>query len=66
MFQAKVDKSYLDYGMKIQHFSKTQPRVPKDVIEFAIEFLYSEENISRLAWEVNKHTPNRKGKVKEA
>ena len=28
MFQAKADNSYLDHGMKIQHFSKTKSRVP--------------------------------------
>ena len=62
MFQAKVDKSYLDHGMKIQHFIKTQPRVPKDLIEFAVEFIYCDENISWLAWEAKKRTPNRKDK----
>ena len=65
MFQAKVDKSYLDHGIKIQHFSKTQSRVPKDVIEYAIEFIYSDENISRLAWEAKKRTPNKKEKWKK-
>ena len=62
MFQAKVDKSYLDHGMKIQHFIKTQPRVPKDLTEFAVEFIYCDENISRLAWKAKKCTPNRKDK----
>ena len=65
MFQAKIDKLYLTHGMNIQQFSKTQPRVPKDVIEFAVEFIYSDENIGRLAWEAKKRTPNRKEKWKE-
>ena len=65
MFQAKVDKSYLDHGIKIQHFSKTQSRVPKDVIEFAVELIYSDENINRLAWEAKKRTPNKKEKWKK-
>ena len=62
MFQAKIDRLYLSHGMNIQQFSKTQPRVPKDVIEFAVEFIYSDENIGQLAWEA---TPNRKEKWKE-
>ena len=65
MFQAKIDKLYLTHGMNIQQFSKTQPRVPKDVIEFAVEFIYCDENIGRLAWEAKKRTPNRKEKWKE-
>ena len=39
--------------------------MPKDVIEFAVEFIYSDENIGRLAWEAKKRTPNRKEKWKE-
>ena len=51
MFQAKIDKAYLDHGIKIQKFCKTHSRVPKDVIECAVEFIYCEENISRLSFE---------------
>ena len=51
--------------MKIQHSIKTQPRVPKDLIEFAVEFIYCDENISRLAWKAKKRTPNRKDKWKK-
>ena len=65
MFQAKIDKLYLTHGMNIQQFSKTQPRLPKDVIEFAVELIYSDEIIGRLAWEAKKRTPNRKEKWKE-
>ena len=65
IFQAKIDKLYLSHGMNIQQFSTTQSRVPKDVIEFAVEFIYSDENIGRLAWEAKKRTPNRKEKWKE-
>ena len=39
MFQAKVNKSYLDYGIGFNTSAK-QPRVPKDVIECATEFIY--------------------------
>ena len=60
IFQAKIDKLYLSHGMNIQQFSKTQPQVPKDVIEFAVEFIYNDENIGQLAWEAKKRTPNRK------
>ncbi|KAL5517271.1 hypothetical protein EMCRGX_G002784 [Ephydatia muelleri] len=60
IFQAKIDKLYLSHGMNIQQFSKTQPRVPKDVIEFAVEFIHNDENIGQLAWEAKKRTPNRK------
>ena len=38
MFQAKIDKLYLTFGMGIQQFSKTQPPMPRDVVEFAVEF----------------------------
>ena len=65
MFQAKIDKLYLTHGMSIQKFSKTQPRVPKDVIEFAVEFIFSDDNIGRLAWEAKKRAPNRKEKWRE-
>eukprot|EP00731_Ephydatia_muelleri_P032444 Em0023g951a len=50
MFQAKIDRLYLSHGMNIQQFSKTQPRVPKDVIEFAVEFIYSDENIGHYRY----------------
>eukprot|EP00731_Ephydatia_muelleri_P002645 Em0001g2645a len=62
MFQAKIDKAYLDHGIKIQQFCKTHSRVPKDVIECAVEFIYCEENISRLAWEAKKRAPNKSQK----
>ncbi|KAL5496895.1 hypothetical protein EMCRGX_G013267 [Ephydatia muelleri] len=62
MFQAKIDKAYLDHGIKIQQFCKTHSRVPIDVIECAVEFIYCEENISRLAWEGKKRAPNKSQK----
>ncbi|KAL5484240.1 hypothetical protein EMCRGX_G020702 [Ephydatia muelleri] len=65
MFQAKVDKLYLTHGLRLQEHHKTQSRVHRDVVEFAVEFIYSDDNISRLAWVAKKRSPNRNPRWKE-
>ena len=58
-FQAKVDQLYLIHGVKLQEFNQTHSRVHVDMIQSAVDFVYSEGNIGRLAWEVRKRSPNR-------
>eukprot|EP00731_Ephydatia_muelleri_P017318 Em0010g416a len=58
-FQAKVDQLYLTHGVKLQEFNQTHSRVHVDMIQSAVDFVYSEGNIGRLAWEVRKCSPNR-------
>eukprot|EP00731_Ephydatia_muelleri_P022919 Em0015g502a len=65
MFQAKVDRLYLTHGLRLQEHHKTQSRVHRDVVEFAVEFIYSDDNISRLAWVAKKRSPNRNPRWKE-
>ena len=65
LFQAKVDKLYLTRGVKLQEYSHTQCHVQRDVIHHSVNFVYSDENIGRLAWEARKHTPNRDPRWKE-
>ena len=54
LFQAKVDRLYLTHGVRLQEYHETHSRVPKDLISFAVGFIYSDENICRLAWEAKK------------
>ena len=65
MFQAKVDRLYLTHGLRLQEHHTTQSRVHRDVVEFAVEFIYSDDNISRLAWVAKKRSPNRNPRWKE-
>ena len=65
MFQAKVDRLYLTHGLRLQEHHKTQSRVHRDVVEFAVDFIYSDDNISRLAWVAKKRSPNRNPRWKE-
>ena len=51
LFQAKVDKLYLTRGVKLQEYRHTQCHVQRDVIHHAVNFVYSDENIGRIAWE---------------
>ena len=59
LFQAKVDRLYLTCGVKLQEYCETHSRVPSDSVTFAVRFIYSDDNITRLAWEAKKRTPNR-------
>eukprot|EP00731_Ephydatia_muelleri_P035072 Em0095g2a len=59
MFQAKVDKLYLSHGLTLQTYSETHSRVCQEVIHYAVSFVYSNDNISRLAWEAKKRSPNK-------
>ena len=65
LFQAKVDRLYLTCGVKLQEYCETHSRVPSDSVTFAVSFIYSDDNITRLAWEAKKRTPNRDPKWKE-
>ena len=59
MFQAKVDKLYLSHGLTLQTYSETHSRVCQEVIHCAVSFVYSNDIISRLAWEAKKRSPNK-------
>ena len=59
MFQAKVDKLYLSHGLTLQTYSETHSRVCQEVIHYAVSFVYSNDNISRHAWEAKKRSPNK-------
>ena len=65
LFQAKVDKLYLTHGVELEEHSGTQSRVHRDVIHSAVDFIYSDENIGRLAWEARKRSPNRNPRWKD-
>eukprot|EP00731_Ephydatia_muelleri_P037004 Em0374g7a len=66
LFQAKqVDRLYLTCGVKLQEYCETHSRVPSDSVTFAVSFIYSDDSITRLAWEAKKQTPNRDPKWKE-
>ena len=65
LFQAKVGRLYLTCGVKLQEYCETHSRVPSDSVTFAVSFIYSDDNITRLAWEAKKRTPNRDPKWKE-
>ena len=64
LFQAKV-KLYLTHGVELEEHSGTQYRVHRDVIHSAVDFIYSDENIGRLAWEASKRSPNRNPRWKD-
>ena len=65
LFQAKVDRLYLTHGVRLQEYCETHSRVPRDSVTFAVSFIYSDDNITRLAWEAKKRAPNRDPKWKE-
>ena len=61
-FQAKVDQLYLTHGVKLQEYNS---RVHVDMIQSAVDFVYSEDNIGRLAWEARKCSPNKNLRCKD-
>eukprot|EP00731_Ephydatia_muelleri_P000275 Em0001g275a len=58
-FQAKVDRLYITHRVSLQEYSQTQSHVPRDSVHFAVDFIYSDDNVGRLAWQAKKRTPNR-------
>eukprot|EP00731_Ephydatia_muelleri_P021287 Em0013g1014a len=65
LFQAKVNKLYLTRGVELEEHSGTQSRVHRDMIHCAVDFIYSDENIGSLAWEVRKRSSNRNPRWKD-
>ena len=57
-FQAKVDKLYLTEGVALQEYRHSRSRVSSATVNFAVDFVYRDDNISRLAWEAKKRSPN--------
>lgn len=58
-FQAKVDKLYLTEGVALQEYRHSRSRVNSATVNLAVDFIYGDDNISRLAWEAKKRSPNR-------
>ena len=58
-FQAKVDKLYITKGVTLQEYRHSRSRVISAMVNLAVEFIYDDDNISRLAWEAKKRAPNR-------
>ena len=58
-FQAKVDKLYFTEGVTLQEYRHSRSRVNSTTINLAVDFIYGDDNISRLAWEAKKRSPNR-------
>ena len=50
MFQAKVDAEYLHRGLQLPPFLVTHQRIAKEVIQLAVDTVYSSKHVSRLAW----------------
>ena len=48
-FQAQVDAAYLSRGLPLQWYSKSISRVEDNVVESLVDFVYSDENVARLA-----------------
>ena len=59
MFQAKVDKLYLSHGLNVQNYAETPSRVSEDSIHYVVNYVYSNDNICRLAWQAKKRAPNK-------
>ena len=64
LFQAKVNKLYLTRSVELEEHSGTPSRVHRDMIH-CVDFIYSDENIGRLAWEVCKRSSNRNPRWKD-
>ena len=60
-----MEKLYRISGVELQDHSQTQSHVQRDMIHHAVNLIYSDENIGRVAWEARKRTPNRNPKWKE-
>ena len=48
--QAQVDAEYLSRGLPLQWYTKSISRVEDNVVESLVHFVYSDENVARLAW----------------
>ena len=64
MFQAKVDAEYLHRGLQLTPFLVTHQRIAKEVIQLAVDTVYSSKHVSRLAW-LSKKRPFRSNKWKD-
>ena len=53
-----MDKLYLTV-VALQEFRHSHSRVNSAMVNLAVEFIYDDDNISRLAWEATKRSPNR-------
>ena len=51
-FQAIFNRLYITQcGVSLQEYSQTQTHVPSDSVHIAVDFIYSDDNIGRLAWQ---------------
>ena len=58
-FQAQVDAEYQSHGISLQQYPKSFSRIKDSVIICLVDFVYSDENVTRLAWAANKHKDKR-------
>ena len=58
-FQAKEDKLYLTEGVALQEYRHSYSHVNSTTVNLAVDFIYGDDNISCLAWEAKKPSPNR-------
>eukprot|EP00731_Ephydatia_muelleri_P014407 Em0008g127a len=49
-FQANVDNEYHIHGLSLQQYPKSRRRIEDDVIKCLVNFIYSDDNVTRLAW----------------
>ena len=49
-FQAQVDAEYQHHGLPLQQYSKSLSRINDSAIKCLVDFVYSDENVTRLAW----------------
>ena len=54
-----MDKLYITKGVTLQEYRHSRSRVNSAMVKLAVEFIYDDDNISRLAWEAKKRAPNR-------
>ena len=53
-FQTQVDAEYQSHGLSLQQYPKSFSRIKDSVIKCLVDFVYYDENVTRLAWAANK------------
>ena len=53
-FQANVDNDYHIRGLPLQQYPKSRRRIEDDVVKNLVDFIYSDDNVTRLAWVATK------------
>ena len=53
-FRANVDNDYHIRGLPLQQYPKSRRRIEDDVVKNLVDFIYSDDNVTRLAWVATK------------